>query len=255
MGIVEGKTFLVTGVLTQMSIAYEVARLAQEEGAKVILTGFGRGLSLTKRVAEKLPQDVEVLELDVTSQEHLDSLQVRLKDHATTIDGVLHSIAFAPKEALGGNFLNTEWNDVATALQVSAYSLKALTVAVQPMLATSSSVVGLTFDAKVAWPIYDWMGVAKAALEATGRYLARDLGQYGVRVNMVAAGPLGSIAAKGIPDFHRIESIWSDRAPLGWNSTDPVPTAKTCIALMSDWMPMTTGEVIHCDGGVHAVMG
>lgn len=255
MGIVEGKNFLVTGVLTQMSIAYEVARLAQEQGANVVLTGFGRGLSLTKRVSEKLPKPVEVLELDVTNDSDLSTLSSRLQEHVPHLDGVLHSIAFAPKEALGGNFLNTEWSDVATALQVSAYSLKSVTVAVQPLLADTSSVVGLTFDAKVAWPIYDWMGVAKAALEATGRYLARDLGQYGVRVNMVAAGPLGSIAAKGIPDFHRIESIWNDRAPLGWDSMDPIPTAKTCIALMSDWMPKTTGEVIHCDGGVHAVMG
>ncbi len=255
MGIVEGKNFLVTGVLTQMSIAYEVARLAQEQGANVVLTGFGRGLSLTKRVSEKLPKPVEVLELDVTNDNDLSTLSSRLQEHVPHLDGVLHSIAFAPKEALGGNFLNTEWSDVATALQVSAYSLKSVTVAVQPLLADTSSVVGLTFDAKVAWPIYDWMGVAKAALEATGRYLARDLGQYGVRVNMVAAGPLGSIAAKGIPDFHRIESIWNDRAPLGWDSMDPIPTAKTCIALMSDWMPKTTGEVIHCDGGVHAVMG
>ena len=255
MGIVEGKNFLVTGVLTQMSIAYEVARLAQEQGANVVLTGFGRGLSLTKRVSEKLPKPVEVLELDVTNDNDLSTLSSRLQEHIPHLDGVLHSIAFAPKEALGGNFLNKEWNDVATALQVSAYSLKSVTVAVQPLLADTSSVVGLTFDAKVAWPIYDWMGVAKAALEATGRYLARDLGQYGVRVNMVAAGPLGSIAAKGIPDFHRIESIWNDRAPLGWDSMDPIPTAKTCIALMSDWMPKTTGEVIHCDGGVHAVMG
>jgi enoyl-[acyl-carrier protein] reductase I len=255
MGIVEGKNFLVTGVLTPMSIAYEVARLAQEQGANVVLTGFGRGLSLTKRVSEKLPKPVEVLELDVTNDNDLSSLSARLQEHVPQLDGVLHSIAYAPKEALGGNFLNTEWEDVATALQVSAFSLKSLTVAVQPLLADTSSVVGLTFDAKVAWPIYDWMGVAKAALEATGRYLARDLGQYGVRVNMVAAGPLGSIAAKGIPDFHRIESIWNDRAPLGWDSMDPIPTAKTCIALMSDWMPKTTGEVIHCDGGVHAVMG
>ncbi len=255
MGIVEGKNFLVTGVLTQMSIAYEVARLAQEQGANVVLTGFGRGLSLTKRVSEKLPKPVEVLELDVTNDNDLSTLSSRLQEHIPHLDGVLHSIAFAPKEALGGNFLNTEWSDVATALQVSAYSLKSVTVAVQPLLADTSSVVGLTFDAKVAWPIYDWMGVAKAALEATGRYLARDLGQYGVRVNMVAAGPLGSIAAKGIPDFHRIESIWNDRAPLGWDSMDPIPTAKTCIAVMSDWMPKTTGEVIHCDGGVHAVMG
>jgi enoyl-[acyl-carrier protein] reductase I len=255
MGIVEGKNFLITGVLTQMSIAYEVARLAQEQGANVVVTGFGRGLSLTKRVCEKLPKPVEVLELDVTDEEHLSTLASRLSPHVSQLDGVLHSIAFAPKEALGGNFLNTQWSDVATALQVSAFSLKSLTMAVKPMLSNSASVVGLTFDAKVAWPIYDWMGVAKAALESTGRYLARDLGEYGVRVNMVAAGPLGSIAAKGIPDFHRIESIWNDRAPLGWDSLDPIPTAKTCIALMSDWLPKTTGEVIHCDGGVHAVMG
>ena len=255
MGILEGKNILVTGVVTESSIAYDVARLAQEQGAKVVLTGFGRAMSITQRVAKKLEIEAPVIELDVTNQEHLDSLADRVKEHLPVLDGVLHSIGFAPQTALGGNFLNTTWEDVSIALHTSAYSLKSLSVACLPLMKPGSSVVGLTFDATIAWPIYDWMGVAKAAFESTCRYLARDLGPNGIRVNLVAAGPIGTMAAKSIPDFHRIESIWNSRAPIGWDTKDSEPTARTCIGLMSDWFPKTTGEIVHCDGGVHAVAG
>lgn len=255
MGILEGKNILVTGVITESSIAYDVARLAQQEGANVVITGFGRGFSITQKVAKKLPKEAPVIELDVSNQEHLDSLAERLKPYFGQIDGVLHSIGFAPQSALGGNFLNTSWEDVSVAMHISAYSLKSLSVACLPLMQPGSSVVGLTFDASIAWPIYDWMGVAKAAFESTCRYLARDLGPKGIRVNLVAAGPIGSMAAKSIPDFHRIESIWNDRAPIGWDTKDAEPSARTCIGLMSDWFPKTTGEIVHCDGGVHAVAG
>ena len=255
MGILEGKNILVTGVVTESSIAYDVARLAQEQGAKVVLTGFGRAMSITQRVAKKLEIEAPVIELDVTNQEHLDTLADRVKEHLPVLDGVLHSIGFAPQTALGGNFLNTTWEDVSIALHTSAYSLKSLSVACLPLMKPGSSVVGLTFDATIAWPIYDWMGVAKAAFESTCRYLARDLGPNGIRVNLVAAGPIGTMAAKSIPDFHRIESIWNSRAPIGWDTKDSEPTARTCIGLMSDWFPKTTGEIVHCDGGVHAVAG
>jgi meromycolic acid enoyl-[acyl-carrier-protein] reductase len=253
MGILEGKRVLVTGVLTQSSIAFEVARLAQLEGAAVVLTSFGRALSLTTRIAGRLPQPCPVVELDVTSSADLAALSGRVSEHLDGLDAVLHSIGYAPEAALGGNFLNTEWEDVATAVHVSAYSLKALAVAAAPLMGAGSSIVGLDFDATVAWPTYDWMGVAKAAFESTARYLARDLGPRGIRVNLVAAGPIKTMAASSIPGFVAFEDVWAARAPLGWDLTDAEPAARACVALMSDWFPGTTGEVVHADGGVHAM--
>jgi enoyl-[acyl-carrier protein] reductase I len=258
MGILEGKNLLVTGVLTDQSIAFHVARLAQEQGANVVLSSFGRALSLTNRIAGRLPTPVPVVELDVTDPEHLAALPDRLAQHVDRIDGVLHSIGYAPEAALGGNFLKTEWEDVATAVHVSAYSLKSLTMAALPLMTgegRTSSVVGLTFDATVAWPKYDWMGVAKAAFESTSRYLARDLGSQGVRVNLVAAGPIGTMAAKSIPGFEEFKTMWDARSPIGWDVQDPEPAARACVALFSDWFPKTTAEIIHVDGGVHAIMG
>ena len=253
MGLLEGKRVLVTGVLVESSIAFHVARLAQQEGATVVLTSFGRQLRLTQSIARRLPSTAPVVELDVTDPDHLAGLADAVREHVDGLDGVLHSIAFAPQSAHGGNFLRTPWEDDATAMHVSAYTLKALGVAALPLMSGGGSIVGLTFDASLAWPFYDWMGVAKAAFEATGRYLARDLGPERVRVNLVAAGPLRTTAAKSIPGFKVFEEQWHDRAPLGWNIEDPEPTARACVALMSDWFPATTGEIVHVDGGFHAV--
>jgi meromycolic acid enoyl-[acyl-carrier-protein] reductase len=253
MGLLDGRTILVTGVLTEGSIAFHVARLAQEQGAQVILTSFGRQQRLTEAIARRLPDPPPVVQLDVTSAEDLAALAGAVGEHAERLDGVVHSIGFAPQAVLGGNFLAGEWADVATALEVSAYSLKSLAVAAQPLMVPGSSVVGLTFDATVAWPVYDWMGVAKAALESTSRYLARDLGPEGIRVNLVAAGPIRSTAAKSIPGFESIEGGWDGRAPLGWDVGDADPTARAVVALLSDWFPATTGEIVHVDGGVHAM--
>ncbi|MHB1211607.1 MAG: enoyl-ACP reductase FabI [Candidatus Nanopelagicales bacterium] len=252
MGLLDGKRILVTGVLTDQSIAFHVARLAQEQGATVVLTSFGRTLGLTRRSSARLPAEAPIVELDVTDEEHLAALADRVREHVDGLDGVLHSIGFAPEAALGGNFLNTSWADVGTAVHVSAYSLKALAVAAGPLMSRGGSVVGLDFDASVAWPKYDWMGVAKAAFESTARYLARDLGPRGIRVNLVAAGPIRTMAAKSIPGFDEFEAVWSTRAPLAWDLDDPVPAAKACVALFSDWFPATTGEIIHVDGGVHS---
>jgi enoyl-[acyl-carrier protein] reductase I len=254
MGILAGKSILVTGVLTDSSIAFHVAKIAQQEGARVVLTGFGR-MSLVERIAQRLPDPPPVLELDVTDTGQLDSLADRVSAHASRLDGVVHGVAFAPQSALGGNFLNTSWEDVATAVQVSAYSLKALAMAALPLMAGGGAIVGLDFDASVAWPAYDWMGVAKAGLESCARYLARDLGPRGIRVNLVAAGPLRTMAAKSIPGFAEFERLWPGRAPLGWDISDPQPAARACVALLSDWFPATTGEIVHADGGVHAVGG
>jgi enoyl-[acyl-carrier protein] reductase I len=254
MGILDGKRILVTGVLTDSSIAFHVARIAQQEGARLVLTGFGR-MSLVQRIARRLPDPPPVVELDVTDSGQLESLAERVSGHLDGLDGVVHAIAFAPQAALGGNFLAAGWPDVATALQVSTYSLKALAVAALPLMTGGGSIVGLDFDASRAWPTYDWMGVAKAGLESCARYLARDLGGRGVRVNLVAAGPLRTVAANSIPGVEDLASMWPKRAPLGWDVTDPGPAARACAALLSDWFPATTGEIVHVDGGVHAVGG
>jgi enoyl-[acyl-carrier protein] reductase I len=253
MGILDGKRLLVTGVLTDSSIAFHVARIAQQEGAEVVLSSFGRAARITTAIAKRLPRPAPVIELDVTSTEDVAALPERVREHVDGLDGVLHSIGFAPEAALGGNFLHTEWTDVATAVHVSAYSLKALAVAAQPLMSSGGSVVGLTFDATVAWPKYDWMGVAKAAFESTARYLARDLGPSGIRVNLVAAGPLKTTAAKSIPGFEEFEGVWGTRSPIGWDIADFEPAARGCVALLSDWFPRTTGEIVHVDGGVHAM--
>ena len=251
--LLAGKRVLVTGVLTEASIAFHVARLAQEEGAEVLLSSYGRVLRLTERIAGRLPKPAPVVQLDVTDQGDLDALEGRVREHLDGLDGVVHAIGFAPEAALGGNFLNTAWEDVSTAVHVSAYSLKSLTVACRPLFGDTASVVGLDFDATVAWPKYDWMGVAKAAFESTARYLARDLGKDGVRVNLVAAGPIKTMAAKSIPGFEEFENVWATRAPLSWDVADPEPAARACVALLSDWFPKTTAEIVHVDGGVHAM--
>jgi enoyl-[acyl-carrier protein] reductase I len=251
-GLLEGKRLLVTGVITDASIAFHAARVAQEQGAQVVLTGYGR-LSLVERIARRLPQPAPVIELDVTNTEHLGMLPDRIREHVDGIDGVLHSIAFAPPSCLGAEFLDAPWADVSAAVHVSAYSLKALTVACLPLMAAGGSIVGMDFDARQAWPAYDWMGVAKAALESVSRYLARELGPKGIRVNLVAAGPLKTIAAKSIPGFEGLEKTWGERAPLGWDTADPTPVAKACCALLSDWFPATTGSMVWVDGGFHAL--
>jgi len=250
--VLQDKRILVTGVLNDASIAFSVARIAQEQGAEVVLSSFGRVMRLTERVAKRLPDpDVQLVELDVTNQADLDGLADAVGGH---LDGVVHSLAFAPESCLGGGFLDAPWDDVSVALQISAYSLKALTVAALPLMSEGGSIVGLDFDNDdAAWPFYDWMGVSKAAFESVARYLARDLGPRGIRVNLVAAGPIRSIAAKSIPGFENFEEVWDQRAPLGWNVKDAEPVAKAVVALLSDWFPATTGEAIHVDGGFHAV--
>ena len=254
MGILDGKRILVAGVTMDTSIGFAVARVAQEQGATVLISNFGRALGITRRIAKRLPVEPPVLELDVTDPEHLDRLPDLVREHVDGLDGVVHSIAYGnPETLLGGRFLEGPWDDVAQAVQVSAYSLKSLAVACRPLMGPGGSVVGLTFDATVAWPAYDWMGVAKAGLESCSRYLARDLGPDGIRVNLVSAGPLQTLAAKAIPGFEELESMWSTRAPLGWDEQDQTPTAQAVCALLSDFFPATTGEIVHVDGGFHAM--
>ncbi|MER7444248.1 enoyl-ACP reductase FabI [Micromonospora avicenniae] len=251
-GLLAGKRLLITGVITDASIAFSVAKLAQENGAQVVLTGFGR-LSLVERIAKRLPEPAPVIELDVTNTEHLAGLADKVREHVDGLDGVVHSIGFAPQSCLGGGFLDAPWEDVATAVHVSTYSYKSLAVAALPLMSPGSAVVGLTFDATKAWPVYDWMGVAKAGLESASRYLALHLGKQGIRSNLVSAGPLRTMAAKSIPGFDQFEQAWTERAPLGWSLTDQEPAARACLALLSDWFPATTGEIVHVDGGYHAL--
>ena len=252
-GLLEGKTLLVTGVLMDSSIAWHVAKIAQEQGATVILSSFGRQMRITQAVARKLPVTPAIVELDVSNEEDLEALEGRLREHTDHVDGVLHSIGFAPQSALGGRFLKTKWDDVATAVHISAFSLKSLAMAVNPLMGPGGSIVGLTFDATVAWPVYDWMGVAKAAFESTSRYLAKHIGDQGIRVNLVAAGPIRTTAAKSIPGFEDFEKTFQTRAPLGWDVRDPTPTAKACVSLLSDWWPATTASIFHVDGGFHSM--
>jgi enoyl-[acyl-carrier protein] reductase I len=252
--LVDGKRLLITGVLTPGSIAYAVAKEAIDNGAEVVLTGFGRARSLTEKTARRLPREVDVLELDVTRPEDVEAVREELAKRWGAVDGILHAIAFAPGDALGGKFLTTPYESAATAFHVSAFSLKTLTVGLLPVLeGHDASVVTLDFDARVAWPVYDWMGVSKAALEAVTRYLTRDLGPKGIRVNAVSAGPLRTMAAKGIPGFDLFSDVWKRRAPLGWEVTDATPVARTVLWLLSDWSRGVSGELIHVDGGFHAM--
>jgi enoyl ACP reductase len=250
--LLAGKRLLISGVLTDASIAFSAARMAQENGATVVLTGFGR-MSLVERIAKRLPVTPPVIELDVTNPEHLAGLADKVREHVDGLDGVVHSIAFGPQSVLGGEFLNAGWDDVATALQVSTFSYKSLAMACLPLMSPGGSIVGLTFDATKAWPVYDWMGVAKAGLESASRYLALHLGKQGIRSNLVSAGPLRTMAAKSIPGFEQFEEAWAARAPLGWDLTDTEPAGRAICALLSDWFPATTGEIVHVDGGYHAL--
>jgi enoyl ACP reductase len=252
--LVDGKRLLITGVLTPGSIAYAVAKEALDNGAEVVLTGFGRARSLTEKTARRLPGELDVLELDATKPDDVDAVRQDLERRWGAVDGVLHAIGFAPADALGGKFLDTPYESAATAFHVSAFSLKTLTVGLLPVLADhDASVVTLDFDARVAWPVYDWMGVSKAALEAVTRYLTRDLGPRGVRINAVSAGPLRTMAAKGIPGFDLFADVWKRRAPLGWDVTDATNVARTVLWLLSDWSRGVSGELIHVDGGFHAM--
>ena len=252
MGLLDGKKIVITGVLTDASLAYGVAELAQIEGADIVLTSAGRALSLTERTARKLPTPVDVYELDVTQPDQLVTVREALAAKWGRVDGVLHSIGFAPEACLGEDFMAAQWADVSVAMHISAYSLKALADAFVPLMTNGGAFVGLDFDNTVAWPAYNWMGVAKSALESINRYLAKELGPRGIRSNLVAAGPVKTVAAKSIPGFKKFEDVWDDRAPLGWDVTDSSAVAKACVALLSDWFPSTTGEVVHVDGGYHA---
>lgn len=252
--LLEGKKLLVTGVLTRESIAYSAAQALQEHGAEIVLTSFGRAMGLTEKSAKRLPQPVDVLEMDATNTEHIDAVASELGSRWGRVDGFLHAIAFAPQDALGGNFLQTPWESVATAIHTSAYSLKGIATGLLPLMKEQGgSIVSLDFDARFAWPVYDWMGVAKASLESVTRYLARDLGPFGIRVNTISAGPLRTIAGKGIPGFEELADGWSSRAPLGWDVGDASPVAGTVAFLLSDLARGITGEMVHVDGGFHAM--
>jgi meromycolic acid enoyl-[acyl-carrier protein] reductase len=251
--MLDGKRLLITGVMTNDSIAFASAEHAQRAGADVVLTGFGRARRMTERAARQLPSTPDVLELDVNSPDDLAAVRASLDERWDGVDGVVHAIAFAPPDALGGNFLSTPPESAEAAFRTSAFSLKALAEALVPLMPDGGSVVGLDFDASVAWPVYDWMGVSKAALEAVSRYLARDLGPRGVRVNLVSAGPLQTPAASGIPGFDALAGTWDRRAPLGWDTRDPAPVADTVCFLLSDGARRISGEIVHVDGGFHAV--
>jgi len=252
--LLEGKRLLVTGVLTPQSIAFAAAQVAQEQGAEIVLTGFGKGMGLTEKTARRLPTPTDVLEMDVNRPRQIESVASELSRRWGRLDGFLHAIAFAPQEVIGGNFMSAPWEGVATAVRTSAYSLKALAEGMLPLMKDAGGgIVAVDFDGQRAWPIYDWMGVSKAALEAVTRYLARDLGEHRIWVNCVSSGPLRTIAAKGISGFEAIADHWAKQAPLGWDTSDAMPVARTLAFLLSDWASGISGEVIHVDGGFHAM--
>ena len=256
--LLEGKKLLITGVLTDDSIGFAVARVCQEQGAELLLTNVGRGVRLTEKVARRLPTTPDVMQMDVNNPDDIAAVAEETMKRWGRVDGVMHSIGFAPQDALGGNFLHTPWESVAVAFQTSAFSLKALSVGMLEPLKVAgadggAAVVSLTFDARFAWPIYDWMGVAKSGLESITRYLARDLGEHNIRVNTVSAGPIRTMAGKSIPGFDAIAGYWLARAPLAWSLTDATPVGEMCCFLMSGMASMTTGEMIHVDGGYHAL--
>ncbi len=253
MGLLDGKRILITGVLTDSSLAFGTAQMAQREGAEVVLTGAGRGLRLTQRTARKLDTEPEVLELDVTDPAHVVAVRDALAEKWGSVDGVLHAIGFAPEVCLGDDFMEATWDDVSTALHISTFSYKTIAEIAVPLMPNGGSVVGLDFDATVAWPTYNWMGVAKAGLESANRYLARQHGPAGIRFNLVAAGPIRTTAAKSIPGFNDFQDVWESKAPLGWDAKDPTAVSKASIAMLSDWFPQTTGSMIHVDGGYHAI--
>ncbi len=253
MGLLDGKKIVITGVLTDASLAFGVAKIARKEGASIVLTGAGRALSLTERTARKLGDGIDVFELDVTMPDHVDSVRHAVAEKWGRVDGVLHSIGFAPPSCLGEDFLGAPWEDVAVAMHVSAYSLKTLAEAFVPLMRHGGAFVGLDFDNRQAWPAYNWMGVAKSALQSVNRYLARELGPQQIRCNLVAAGPVRTMAAKSIPGFALFEDTWDTKAPLGWDVNDNSAVARSCVALLSDWFPATTGEIVHVDGGYHAI--
>jgi enoyl-[acyl-carrier protein] reductase I len=251
--LLEKKKLLITGVLTRQSIAFHVAKVAQEQGAEILLTGFGKAMSLTERTSRDLPEKVDVLELDANDDSQISAVADEIGTRWGSLDGFLHAIAFAPPDALGGSFMDTPWESAGTAYQTSAYSLKSVAAGLRPLMSSGGSIVSMDFDASVAWPVYDWMGVSKAALEAVSRYLARYLGEEGIRVNCVSAGPLRTMAAKGIPGFNELATAWSKKSPLQWDVTNPEPVARTVAFLLSDWSSGITGEIIHVDGGYHAM--
>jgi len=251
--MLDGKRLLITGVITKDSIAFHAASQAQQQGASVVLTSFGRARRMTERAAQRLSDPVDVLELDVNKPEDLEGLTASLRERWGGVDGALHAIAFAPEDALGGRFMTAPAESASMAFETSAFSLKSLAAALEPLMDTGGSIVGMDFDATVAWPVYDWMGVAKAALESVSRYLARDLGPRGIRVNLVSAGPLGTVAARGIPGFEQLAALWQAQAPLGWDISDPAPVASTICFLLSDHARAISGEILHVDGGFHAI--
>jgi enoyl-[acyl-carrier protein] reductase I len=254
--MLDGRRILITGVLDRHSIAFATARRAQLLGAEVILTGFGRTKRITERAARQLPRPAEVLELDINREQDIGALRIELEGRWDALDGLLHAIAFAPPDALGGRFLDTPAESAALAFQTSAFSLKSLVAGLLPLLEAApdgAGVVGLDFDASTAWPSYDWMGVAKASLEAVARYMARDLGTREIRVNLVSAGPLETLAAGGIPGFAKLAEAWAATAPLAWDATDAEPVADAACFLLSPLARRITGEILHVDGGFHAM--
>lgn len=249
-----GKRLLITGVVNTDSIAFATAVAALDGGAEILLSSLGRDLDAARRAAAELPGEVPIVEADLTSTEDLEHLAAHIAGTWGHLDGALHAIAFAPQEALAGSFLDAGSQAAARAFDTSTFSYASLARVVAELAPPSGgSIVGLDFDAAGAWPVYNWMGVCKAGLEAVNRYVARDLGPRRIRSNLIAAGPIHTRAAGGIPDFQRLTDAWDSTSPLPWDAKDSSPVADTACFLLSDLSRMISGEILHVDGGYHAM--
>jgi enoyl-[acyl-carrier protein] reductase I len=249
-----GRRILITGVVNADSIAFATAKRVQELGADVLLTALPRDRRRCEEASRELPRMAGVLPLDATRPEDYEALADELRARWGGVDGALHAVAFAPRDALSGDFLAARPDGVNLAFQTSAMSYAHLGRLLHDLAPEhGGSLVGLDFDAGGAWPVYNWMGVCKAALESVNRYLARDLGPRNIRANLVAAGPLRTRAASGIPGFDQLEQAWESTAPMRWDVTDAAPVADACCFLLSDMARAITGEIVHVDGGHHAM--
>lgn len=255
MGLLEGKIGVVFGVANKRSIAWAIAQAWAKEGAKLAFTYQGERIKENvEELVETFGADVPLIKCDVTKDDEIANVFSEVKSRFGKMHLLLHSVAFAPKEALEGNFVDTTREAFRIALDVSAYSLVALAREAAPLMTEGGSIIAMSYyGAEKVIPHYNVMGVAKAALEASARYLAYDLGPKKIRVNCISAGPVNTLAARGISGFTQMLKHYEEHSPLRRNIT-PEELAATGVFLASDGAAAITGQVIYVDCG-YQIMG